>query len=595
MANNSAYDPLLHDGQPARASMDTSATATTNGSTVDIEAAAGAETAAGAEAAAANLAAQDTPATVKYRRRRSGNTEPALKKLIILLIVPAVILLLIFFFISSVSKSPSRDASPVAAPTGISFASGFNMKQSWGSLSPYYETGAQWKGIAENAGKGYFGLPHDQCRFEQVHILHRHAERYPTGGAVGKLQRFIHKIRNMTQPAADELKWLTQWNFTLGEELLVANGVATEFASGSQFWSTHGRLLYNATAKGEMFYHPSLNVWPDGSPRPKPVLRTTDQSRIQTSAKAWAAGFFGVYSGEDDAPADDAELYKMVYMEEAPLVNNTLASYYSCPNSNSKAFTTGSKIYREWVNIFLVDAANRLNKLLPTAELTPMDVYSMMALCAYETAGYGYSRFCELFTEREWYGYEYRDALEFWGDSSLGSAVGVAQGAGYVKEVLARLEHRQLTEAYAAINTTITSSPEDFPMDQPFYLDMSHDSIIIAVLTALGLPMGQLPSDHMLQPRFFVTSRLVPFGSRLYTELISCPEFAETQVRLKLNNRVLPLSGIGECPASPDGFCPLSTFIAGLQKATDALDYDNVCFGVPVGWEDAVPFVPDDD
>ncbi|KAK9482417.1 histidine phosphatase superfamily [Lipomyces starkeyi] len=587
---NGAYDPLLHDGQPAqgRASLDTQSTtpstlaASRTGSGVDLEAAA-AETLAPAES---------TP--TRFRRVRAG-TEPALKKLIILLVVPAIVLLILFFFISSVSSAPSRDSSPIVAPTGISYASGFNMKQSWGSLSPYYDSGKQWAGIAEDAGKGSYGLPHDQCRFKQVHVLHRHAERYPTGGAFEKLTVLANKISSMTEKPADELSWISTFNLTLGTELLLASGVATEFTSGSMFWETHGRLLYNATEKGQMFWHPSLNVYPNGTARHIPVLRTTDQSRIHTSARAWAAGFFGIYSGEDNSPLDDDELYKLVVMQEAPLINNTLASYYSCPNSNSKKYTTGSRIYREWVEIYLADASARLNKLLPTANLTPMDCFTAQAMCAYQTAAYGYSRFCELFTEKEWYGYEYREALEFWGDASLGSAVGAAEGAGWLMELLGRLEKRLLTDPYGSINVTITGDEETFPLDQPFYMDMTHDTVIIAILTALGIPFGTLPSDSMLQPRLFVTSRLTPFGARLYVELIDCPEFSETQIRLKLNGRVLPLTGVGNCPTTEDGFCPESVFIEALRTATANVDYDNACFGIPKGWEDAPEFLRADD
>ncbi|KAK9461967.1 histidine phosphatase superfamily [Lipomyces oligophaga] len=577
------YDPLLHDGQPAapRSSNDTTRPddqleENSTGSTVDLEAAEAAE----------NLAPTASTPT-RFRRVRNAATEPALKKLVIILVVPAVVLLIVFFFVSRMSSAPSRDASPIAAPTGTSFPSGFNVKQSWGSLSPYYDTGKEWPGISATAGKGHYGLPNAQCAFRQVHVLHRHAERYPTGGAYEKIIELVRKLESMTEDPAAEVAWIKDYKFTLDDELLLASGVATEFTSGSMFWETHGRLLFNASEKGEMFYHPSLNVYPNGTARPKIVLRTTDQSRINTSAHAWAAGFFGVYSGEPNAPVDNDDLYKMVYMSETALENNTLASYHSCPNSNSKRFTIGSRIYREWVAVFLKDAAVRLNKLLPSANITPMDCYSAMALCAFETAAYGSSEFCTLFTEREWYGYEYRDALEFWGDASYGSAVGSAQGVGWLKELQARLEGHLLTEPFASINVTITNNEQTFPLDQVFYMDMTHDTIILAVLTALGIPFGQLPSTTLLQPRLFVASRLVPFGARLYVELIDCPVFSETMVRLKLNSRVFPLTGVGACPSDPEGFCPLSTFISALDMATAKVDYDNVCFGIPRGWENA--------
>ena len=35
------------------------------------------------------------------------------------------------------------------------------------------------------------------------------------------------------------------------------------------------------------------------------------------------------------------------------------------------------------------------------------DVYAMQEMCAFETVALGYSKFCELFTEKEWEGFDY--------------------------------------------------------------------------------------------------------------------------------------------------------------------------------------------
>lgn len=40
-------------------------------------------------------------------------------------------------------------------------------------------------------------------------------------------------------------------------------------------------------------------------------------------------------------------------------------------------------------------------------DLTIEDVYTLQQMCAYETVAIGYSRFCELFTQEEWEGFDY--------------------------------------------------------------------------------------------------------------------------------------------------------------------------------------------
>lgn len=93
-------------------------------------------------------------------------------------------------------------------------------------------------------------------------------------------------------------------------------------------------------------------------------------------------------------------------------------------------------------------------------------------------------------------------------------------------------------EAGWGINTTLTSTPDVFPVDQAIYLDMSHDSILVSVLTALGLDFlkEDLPSTKILAPRQFVLSRLTPFGARIYVEVLSCGEEEEEDLLEKLEN-----------------------------------------------------------
>ena len=92
----------------------------------------------------------------------------------------------------------------------------------------------------------------------------------------------------------------------------------------------------------------------------------------------------------------------------------------------------------------------------------------------------GSSDFCGLFTQAEWEGYEYTLDLEYWYDYAWGSAIGRAQGLGYLQELVARLTGKYITSSDSSVNSTLDGSAKTFPLNQTFYLDMSHDDIIVS-------------------------------------------------------------------------------------------------------------------
>jgi hypothetical protein len=74
-----------------------------------------------------------------------------------------------------------------------------------------------------------------------------------------------------------------------------------------------------------------------------------------------------------------------------------------CPNVGSSDAETAI-----WANIYATPIAARLNAQAIGANLTPLDVTSLMALCAFESiANHARSPFCALFTPEEYTQYEY--------------------------------------------------------------------------------------------------------------------------------------------------------------------------------------------
>ena len=54
---------------------------------------------------------------------------------------------------------------------------------------------------------------------------------------------------------------------------------------------------------------------------------------------------------------------------------------------------------------------------------------------------------------------------------------------------------------------------------------------------------------------------------------------SDSYIRWILNDAVLPLTSVDNCPENPDGLCPLSTFIAGMEKRLAEIDFNFDCNG----------------
>lgn len=248
-----------------------------------------------------------------------------------------------------------------------------------------------------------------------------------------------------------------------------------------------------------------------------------------------------------------------------------------------------------------------------------MDVLAMQNLCVYEYTSLAGSSFCSLFTEQEWKDFAYNIDIQYYGDYAYGSPTGRAQGIGYVLELAARLQHKLITTSDTSINYTYDNNEAQFPFDQPFYMDMSHDDIILSVINALSLdhfrfgPHG-LPSDlpHAPSQRNFSLSEMTPFGARLMSEIWSCPantsfeeldpvlytnptlktEDTTNYIRFVLNGAPLPTKGLPGCEDAKNGFCPVDRFLHGVPTLKKKAQYQHACFGkYPTGHQvsDGVP------
>lgn len=354
----------------------------------------------------------------------------------------------------------------------------------WGQISPYADNAENYFGVED------IGLP-DGCGIEQAHTLQRHAQRFPTSffDDGGNDENLAGKVANWTGSAkfTGPLSFLNTYRYLLDESYLTNVGANTEFAAGVSFWNRYGRLLYDAQP-GQLAYEAAYS---NGSARPKPVLRTTSQSRIWNSQINWALGFFGTSFQVTPDPTLEGvnSAFDVVIITEGGTENNTLASYDSCINeAGNPIVEMGDLDLETYIPKYLATATQRLKQYVPSGfDWTVNDTYAMQSICAYETAYIGDSQFCGFFTLDEWAGFENTLDTEYYYDYAWGNPTGRAQGIGYLQELLARLQNQYIDVSDSSVNSTLDDNPASFPLGEAFYADFSHDDIIISVLTAMSM------------------------------------------------------------------------------------------------------------
>lgn len=91
---------------------------------------------------------------------------------------------------------------------------------------------------------------------------------------------------------------------------------------------------------------------------------------------------------------------------------------------------------------------------------------------------------------------------------------------------------------------------------------------------------GSLPSATTLESGVFAASRVVPFGTQVQIQILECSPSAPTkQIRVIVNDAVVPLTYDGCDPAEINGLCAFDTVVAGLQKRLESIDFDYACNG----------------
>ncbi|KAF7503836.1 hypothetical protein GJ744_003226 [Endocarpon pusillum] len=421
---------------------------------------------------------------------------------------------------------------------------GWNLFHYLGGNGPWIEKSNARFGTYEMEGK-----PPEGCVVDQVHMLSRHAERYPTKNAGARHLALLSRLESYTLNGSlsflnnGDWTYFTPPTFPSFENLTTTSpyaGTLSAFTLGTKLRTRYPHLLPSPSSTQPQ--DTPINFWSASTPRD-----------IET-ALYFADGLFGRdWSGSGTSPNSTvlptARLH--IIPEHLSQGGNTLTPGRSCPNYITDEIRGRDKGYSklaEWQAVFSKPIAERLSAENPgltdpsapasSSGFTPVEIYSMMEMCGFEILARGFdsdfelrpgsnfssefsSPWCGLFTRSEWEDFAYaRDLLHFY-RAGPGNQFSGVMGSLWL-------------DAVSRLLVQDSKATKDGGGSGEIYASFAHDGDIVLVLAALGVfdegdnedgAGGEeqvLPTDHVKRERNWRTGDLVPMTGRIIIERLNC-------------------------------------------------------------------------
>ena len=247
--------------------------------------------------------------------------------------------------------------------------------------------------------------PPEGCEVVQVHMMSRHAERYPTKKAGRKQKAVVQRMKDSNKTFEGNLAFFNDWELfwssddTQLEQLTTTGpfaGILSSFTTGIRLRTRYQHLLEQA----------------DFTPSNKPTtFWASDSNRVIETAKHFAAGFFGI----DYTTSNTATL--QVISEHSSIGADTLTPGRTClANKKDKAEgqQKGYRLMHEYRATYMPAIRERLLNQTGMS-FDDHEIYAMQEMCGFETTVRGRSDWCDVFTRDEFLSFEYaRDILHYY-------------------------------------------------------------------------------------------------------------------------------------------------------------------------------------
>jgi acid phosphatase len=268
-----------------------------------------------------------------------------------------------------------------------------------------------WIQKVDGIVEGGIGPP-EGCIVEQVHMMSRHAERYPTIKSGARMLNLVDRIKSPNVTLEGPLAFVEEWEYFSSdpqanfEQLTTTGpyaGTLDAFATGVRLRTRYAHLFPGRLPPG----------------RGKTGLWASDAGRVVDTARYFAAGFFGLNW------KDTATLH--VIPETSDLGGDTLTPGDTClayVKDTKYGHDQGAAKLVEFSNTYLPAIAKRLESYISPLgkdiseqkfHFTNDEVYALQEMCGFETTVRGKSPWCSVFTHDEWRSFEYaRDIIHFY-------------------------------------------------------------------------------------------------------------------------------------------------------------------------------------
>ncbi|GLA95634.1 acid phosphatase pho5 [Aspergillus tubingensis] len=366
-----------------------------------------------------------------------------------------------------------------------------------------------------------YGISRDppaQCSVDQVIMVKRHGERYPTSGEGTSIEQALKKVNDSIAGnySSGDLAFLDNWTYFVPSDCYEAETSTGPYAG-----------LTDAYNHGKAYRQRYGNLYNESSILP---LFTADFQRIISTAQNFGQGFLG-----NDSYATKAALN--IISESDSQGADSLTPTCHVQDDDAQSICGDMPYYLPQFDV----AADRLNAQYQGLNLNWTDIYSLILMTAYELNTRSSSPWIDVFTTDEWISFAHLWNVNFYYCAGPGNKYTRALGALY-------------------LNATLTLLQQGPSSSGPLFFNFN----ITPIITALGIATPTTPLNRTripFPPSAWSVQDIVPMGGRLTIERMNCTDSVLAPggifVRLVLNEAVVPLEN---CQSGPGYSCPLDEY-----------------------------------
>ncbi|KAI5955092.1 hypothetical protein KGF54_001653 [Candida jiufengensis] len=373
------------------------------------------------------------------------------------------------------------------------------------------------------------------CVVEQVQMISRHGERFPSkgdGAYFDTVMEVFNSYKKNNQFKGD-LYFLNDYKYFVTDKASYEKETSPTNSEGTYAGTS------NALRHGAYFRQRYGSLYSNDTTF---TIFTTNSGRCYQTANYFARGFLG-----DEYSEDNVEY--VVVDEDKKMGGNSITPRYACQSLDN---VNNDHISNQFDKSYLQGILDRWLVDNPGLNLTTNQVSSLFLWIAFELNVKGSSPFAPLFTNEEYIKNGYRNDLVNYYSIGQGNNLSIVVGSPMVKASLKLLQDQ----------------------DQKIIIMFTHDTDMEFYLSSMGLinPPQDLPTDHIPFPNPYNAAELFPQGGRTYLEKLKCG--SNEYVRFIMNDAVVPLPG---CQNGVGFSCEFQNFTNLINKRLNGVDYKTQC------------------